>query len=121
MFSLLHSLRSVRTIAYSAMCSPHLIQLCRRRCRIYFCDIITRYVAALLLGPTCDERRLSASGLLWLSELIEEHSRLAKTIGERSIYVSALRLNQCCIHLTYGVLDHHCAPLLPVLDGLITL
>ncbi|EPT03581.1 hypothetical protein FOMPIDRAFT_49032, partial [Fomitopsis schrenkii] len=28
-----------------------------------------------------------ASGLLWLSELIEEHSRLARMIGERSIYI----------------------------------
>ena len=29
-----------------------------------------------------------ASGLLYVSELIEEHSRLAKVIGQRSIYVS---------------------------------
>ncbi|EMD40921.1 hypothetical protein CERSUDRAFT_43788 [Gelatoporia subvermispora B] len=28
-----------------------------------------------------------ASGLLWLSELIEEHSRMAKVIGQRGIYV----------------------------------
>ncbi|KAI0306824.1 transmembrane adaptor Erv26-domain-containing protein [Multifurca ochricompacta] len=28
-----------------------------------------------------------ASGLLWLSELIEEHSKLAKIIGKRAIYV----------------------------------
>jgi len=27
-----------------------------------------------------------ASGLLWLSELIEEHSRIAKLVGQRSIY-----------------------------------
>ncbi|EED84456.1 predicted protein, partial [Postia placenta Mad-698-R] len=27
-----------------------------------------------------------ASGLLWLSELIEEHSRMAKVVGKRSIY-----------------------------------
>ena len=30
-----------------------------------------------------------ASGLLWISELIEEHSKLAKIVGIRSIYVSA--------------------------------
>lgn len=29
-----------------------------------------------------------ASGLLWLAELIEEHSRHAKTVGIRAIYVS---------------------------------
>ncbi|KAI0775956.1 DUF396-domain-containing protein, partial [Trametes elegans] len=31
-----------------------------------------------------------ASGLLWISELIEEHSRTAKTIGQRSIYAIIL-------------------------------
>ncbi|KAI0677389.1 transmembrane adaptor Erv26-domain-containing protein [Trametes maxima] len=31
-----------------------------------------------------------ASGLLWISELIEEHSRSAKTIGKRSIYAIIL-------------------------------
>jgi hypothetical protein len=30
---------------------------------------------------------IAASGLLYASELIEEHSRLAKVIGQRSIYV----------------------------------
>lgn len=35
---------------------------------------------------------LVASGLLWLAELIEEHSRYAKTIGMRGIYVSFLPL-----------------------------
>lgn len=29
-----------------------------------------------------------ASGLLWISEVIEEHSRTSKTIGQRCIYVS---------------------------------
>jgi hypothetical protein len=28
-----------------------------------------------------------ASGLLWLAELIEEHSKMAKTVGMRSVYV----------------------------------
>ncbi|CAG7848869.1 SubName: Full=Related to SVP26-Sed5-Vesicle Protein of 26 kDa {ECO:0000313/EMBL:CCA72541.1} [Serendipita indica DSM 11827] len=28
-----------------------------------------------------------ASGLLWIAELIEEHSRLAKTVGQRAIWV----------------------------------
>ena len=31
---------------------------------------------------------LLASGLLWIAELIEEHSRLAKTVGVRAVYVS---------------------------------
>ncbi|KAI0774429.1 transmembrane adaptor Erv26-domain-containing protein [Fomes fomentarius] len=31
-----------------------------------------------------------ASGLLWISELIEEHSRLAKIVGRRGIYVIIL-------------------------------
>ena len=30
----------------------------------------------------------AASGLLWISEVIEEHSRIAKAVGQRSIYVS---------------------------------
>lgn len=30
---------------------------------------------------------LLASGLLWLSELIEENTKIAKTIGQRGIYV----------------------------------
>ena len=31
-----------------------------------------------------------ASGLLWISELIEEHSRMAKVVGQRGIYVREL-------------------------------
>lgn len=31
-----------------------------------------------------------ASGLLWLSELIEEHSRAAKSFGQRGIYVRVI-------------------------------
>ncbi|KAI0700743.1 transmembrane adaptor Erv26-domain-containing protein [Cytidiella melzeri] len=31
-----------------------------------------------------------ASGLLWLSELIEEHSRISKSIGQRAIYIILL-------------------------------
>ena len=29
----------------------------------------------------------TASGLLWISELIEEHSKFAKVLGKRGIYV----------------------------------
>ena len=32
-----------------------------------------------------------ASGLLYVSELIEEHSRLAKVVGQRGIYVRVLQ------------------------------
>lgn len=35
---------------------------------------------------------LAASGLLWLSEIIEEHSRTSKTIGVRGTYVRPLNL-----------------------------
>jgi hypothetical protein len=34
--------------------------------------------------------RAPASGLLYVSELIEEHSRLAKIIGQRGTYVREL-------------------------------
>ncbi|KZT72568.1 DUF396-domain-containing protein [Daedalea quercina L-15889] len=47
-------------------------QLCRWCGCIHLCDLVAR---------------LLASGLLWLSELIEEHSRLAKVVGERGIYL----------------------------------
>ncbi|KAK0499853.1 transmembrane adaptor Erv26-domain-containing protein [Armillaria luteobubalina] len=40
-----------------------------------------------------------ASGLLYISELIEEHSRLAKTIGQRGIYAII------CLHLILCVSD----------------
>ncbi len=33
-----------------------------------------------------------ASGLLWLSELIEEHSRTAKSLGQRGIYVRVINI-----------------------------
>jgi hypothetical protein len=34
--------------------------------------------------------RRSAGGLLWIAEVIEEHTKLAKKIGRRSIYVRPL-------------------------------
>lgn len=34
-----------------------------------------------------------ASGLLWLSEIIEEHSRLAKYLGMRAVYVRVPNLS----------------------------
>ncbi|KZT62816.1 DUF396-domain-containing protein, partial [Calocera cornea HHB12733] len=40
-----------------------------------------------------------ASGLLWLSELIEEHSRTAKIVGTRAIYTIIL------IHLALWMFD----------------
>ncbi|KAK4686983.1 hypothetical protein P7C73_g3130, partial [Tremellales sp. Uapishka_1] len=50
---------------------------------------------------------LAASGLLWLAELIEEHSRYAKTIGIRAIYgIIALH---CLLYFTDGL------PFLPIL------
>lgn len=36
----------------------------------------------------------SASGLLWIAEVIEEHTKLAKKIGRRSIYVRHLSGNE---------------------------
>jgi Transmembrane adaptor Erv26 len=38
------------------------------------------------------EPETTASGLLWLSELIEEHSKLAKILGKKGIYVCCLSL-----------------------------
>jgi hypothetical protein len=50
-----------------------------------------------------------ASGLLYISELIEEHSRPAKVIGQRGIYVSGMpsfqAFSDACI------IDNHCATL----------
>jgi hypothetical protein len=63
--------------------------LCSNRC-VPVCDIELRY-SILLTPSTCpaDIAFIStASGLLWAAELIEEHSRIAKTIGQRVIWVS---------------------------------
>lgn len=49
---------------------------------IYFTAFPIKLIPVLLTNK-------KASGLLYVSELIEEHSRLAKIIGQRSIYVSA--------------------------------
>ena len=38
-------------------------------------------------SDVCIDDDLTASGLLWLSELIEEHSKFAKVVGKRCIYV----------------------------------
>ncbi|EJU06330.1 DUF396-domain-containing protein, partial [Dacryopinax primogenitus] len=40
-----------------------------------------------------------ASGLLWLSELIEEHTKMAKIVGTRAIYIIIL------IHVVLWLLD----------------
>jgi hypothetical protein len=39
---------------------------------------------------------LTASGLLWLSELIEEHSKFAKVVGKRCIFVRLSQKSQPC-------------------------
>ena len=44
----------------------------------------------ILCMPHGTDSVCAASGLLWLSELIEEHSRMAKSIGQRGIYVSII-------------------------------
>ena len=36
---------------------------------------------------------MTASGLLWLSELIEEHTKIAKTVGKKCIYVRPVQTN----------------------------
>ncbi|WOO79668.1 Protein SVP26 [Vanrija pseudolonga] len=48
-----------------------------------------------------------ASGLLWLAELIEEHSRIAKVVGIRAIY--AIMVLHVLLYITDGL------PLLPTL------
>ncbi|KAJ7094556.1 transmembrane adaptor Erv26-domain-containing protein, partial [Mycena belliarum] len=54
-----------------------------------------------------------ASGLLYVSELIEEHSRLAKVIGQRGIYAIILLHGALCLsdslpltHIAFSVLCH---------------
>lgn len=42
----------------------------------------------------------TASGLLWIAELIEEHSRVAKTVGQRAIYVSHCEVSPGCLWTT---------------------
>jgi synaptojanin len=79
---------------------------------ILITDNIISYVAAAAtfmfvtlsfgeLGPNttnlfATEPETTASGLLWLSELIEEHSRIAKTVGKKGIYVClSLSVTHC--------------------------
>lgn len=52
-----------------------------------------------------------ASGLLYASELIEEHSRLAKVIGQRSVYIIVI------LHGLFYFTDH--LPLLPTIFSII--
>lgn len=50
----------------------------------------------------------TASGLLYLSELIEEHSRLAKLVGQRSTYVSlVLRLSNVRVVEPFSLSGNH--------------
>jgi hypothetical protein len=45
-------------------------------------------LGGLYNGDTCiNSDFMLASGLLWISELIEENTRTAKVVGKRSIYV----------------------------------
>lgn len=85
--------------------------LCCRRRRIIVCDSeprcsvqhvsLARHLPSFFrLGIT------TASGLLWLSEIIEEYSRTSKTVGIRATYVCKTRLNHvehpadtCSFHL----------------------
>jgi len=56
-----------------------------------------------------------ASGLLYVSELVEEHSRLAKVVGQRGIYVRS----QLLYYLTFlpagNRADHNCPSHYPIL------
>jgi hypothetical protein len=62
----------------------------------------------LLIPPLCTCTYSLASGLLWVAEVIEEHSKLAKKVGRNAIFVSSPRfplLPRVRIHadLTYGM------------------
>lgn len=48
---------------------------------------------------------VSASGLLWLAEIIEENSRFAKVIGVRAVYVRTQSLGLRIIH-SFDTGDH---------------
>ncbi|KAF8969492.1 transmembrane adaptor Erv26-domain-containing protein [Flammula alnicola] len=63
-----------------------------------------------MLAAFCFVTLSLASGLLYVSELIEEHSRLAKLIGQRSIYVIMV------LHVVFYFTDS--LPLLQILFSL---
>lgn len=74
--TLLHILSYAGAIATFLFVTLSLGEYARQRARL---APLTR------LDPTAAHR--AASGLLWLAELIEEHSKTAKTVGIRAIYV----------------------------------
>ena len=53
-------------------------------------------LAYIFFRCVCIDDDLTASGLLWLSELIEEHSKFAKVVGKRCIYVRLSQKSRPC-------------------------
>jgi hypothetical protein len=79
-------------------------------CSCYRCirvrDSFLRSVLGIPPLPRGVDRAI-ASGLLYISELIEEHSQLAKTVGKRGLYVSCITLLVSLAHLVKVVILLH--------------
>jgi len=76
LYSLLYELTSLSCFTYTT--SPNFIQVMTLLHSLSYLGAAAAFIFVTLS---------LASGLLWISELIEEHSRIAKVIGQRGIYV----------------------------------
>ena len=83
-----------------------LYQLCSCHRCIRVRDSFLRSVLGIPPLPRAVDRAI-ASGLLYISELIEEHSQLAKTVGKRGLYVSCITLLVSLTHLVKVIILLH--------------
>ena len=90
------------------------MQLWRCCSRVYLRDVVAWYDRQQSRYIVSDASCVAASGLLWISELIEEHSRVAKVWGQRGIYVSN-NLDVLNFYADFGdASDHHSCPHLAI-------
>lgn len=78
-------------------------------CRCSGCFRVRDPFSRLVHAPSttfCWSDQIQASGLLYISELIEEYSRLAKLIGQRGTYVCTVSPLSRTL-FTSGLLDYH--------------
>jgi hypothetical protein len=68
-----------------------------------------RFCIVFFPSDSCfvDDELLTASGLLWLSELIEEHSKFAKVVGKKCIYVRLSLKNGPCARSANNIVHVH--------------
>lgn len=85
---------------------PSSLQLCRRSGCFRLRDPFSRLVSLPATALRWSDQ-IQASGLLYVSELIEEHSRLAKLIGQRGTHVCTLSSLSLSRTLTSVLLDYH--------------